>query len=76
MEWINVKYQTPNISGPYLISLSKTLNNGNEYVYNYYSYYDLETGKFHEYDSKKGTIGKIIEQKVIGWLKGLTNYLG
>lgn len=76
MEWINIKDAKPEFSQPYLISISSIEDNKKTYIYNYYAYYNIETGKFHEYNSEKALIGNEINKKVIGWLKGLTNYLG
>ena len=76
MEWINIKYEKPQISQPYLISISLVENDKSTYIYNYYAYYNVETGKFYEYDSQTEKVSQEINKKVIGWLKGLTNYLG
>jgi len=76
MEWINIKHEKPEMSQPYLISISSINSNKNTFIYNYYAYYDVETGKFFEYDSQTAKVGEPINKNVLGWLKGLTNYLG
>lgn len=73
MEWINLKYERPPISGPYLISVNKVSEN---YFFNYYAFYNAETSQWYEYNPVDGSKNNIINEKVIGWLKGLTNYLG
>lgn len=76
MEWINIRYEKPEISQPYVISINSIDSDKNTYIYNYYAYYNVETGKFYEYDSQTAKVGQAINLNIIGWLKGLTNYFG
>jgi len=76
MEWINVKLHKPETSQPYLISISSIDSSKNIYVYNYYAYYNVETEKFYEYNSQTAKIGEPLNRNVLGWLRGVTTYLG
>ncbi|MGX9987546.1 hypothetical protein [Soonwooa purpurea] len=75
MEWTNIKKEKPQISGPYIISITKPYSNG-EYIFNYYAFFNLENNSWYKYDSENSKVGDKINEEIIGWIKGLTTYLG
>lgn len=76
MEWINTKRELPIDSGSYLVSVSKQVN-GNEFVFTYVGYFDVSSKKWYKYDAfTDNPVKEHINQKVLGWAKNLTVYLG
>lgn len=76
MEWINTKRELPTESGSYLISVS-VKEHGNEFVFTYVGYFDISSKRWYKYDAFDDTpVKEIINQKILGWAKNLTVYLG
>lgn len=76
MEWISTKRELPMESGSYLISIS-TKKYGNEFVFTYMGYFDVSSKNWYKYDAfDEEPIKDLIIEKIIGWAKDLTVYLG
>lgn len=75
MDWISYPQTKPNISQPYLVSISRPYSNAS-LTFNYIAYYDAVADRWHKHDSfEDDSIKEIINEKVLGW-KSLSTYLG
>ncbi len=76
MNWISYPQYRPEVSQPYLISVERPYA-VSTLTFNTMAYYDVDTQRWFKYDGFDDNSAKeLITNKVVGWLGGLTTFLG
>lgn len=71
MNWKNFEIEKPKSSGVFLISIRN-----NQHSFSYLSYYNSDVDTWHLYDALTDKVGEIIKLEVVGYLEGLTTFIG
>ncbi|GET25890.1 hypothetical protein [Prolixibacter sp. NT017] len=77
MNWISYPANKPEKSGPYVVSISRPVENG-DYTFSYKAYYSAETDRWFKYNpfSDEKDVLEEITFKINGWIQNLPAYLG
>lgn len=76
MNWINYPENRPNVSQPYLVSVTRPYNGG-DLTFNYVAYYNTENNQWFKYDgfSNENNILERITDRINGWDSNSSVYL-
>lgn len=76
MNWQDTKENLPIESGSYLVSIEQGAG-GNKRVSLYVAHFDFDSKKWHKCNCfVKDSVQEEISDRVIGWMDGVSTYLG